>query len=71
VWAESQSDIYGYSPALFRDTHAEIEKLGLAHAVDEHLLVDGLTNGRGLPFRISPGGQGAKLERFDLLPDES
>jgi L,D-transpeptidase ErfK/SrfK len=71
VWAESQSDIYGYSPALYRDTRAEIEKLGIAHAVDERLLIDGLSTGRGLPFRISPGGQGATLERFDLLPDES
>jgi L,D-transpeptidase ErfK/SrfK len=71
VWAESQSDIYGYSPALYRDTRAEIEELGIGHAVDERLLIDGLTTGRGLPFRISPGGQGATLERFDLRPDES
>jgi len=71
VWAEAQSDIYGYSPARYRETRAEIQKLGIWHAVDEQLLIDGLTSARGLPFRISPGGRGAELERFDLLPDES
>jgi L,D-transpeptidase ErfK/SrfK len=70
VWAEEQSDIYGYSPAPYRETRAMVEELGIMGNVEERKLVDGLTNSRGLPFPVSPGERGAELVHFDLLEDD-
>jgi L,D-transpeptidase ErfK/SrfK len=71
VWAQSHADIYGYTPARFRETRSELARLGVIDAVDENRLLDVLTSGRGLPARVSPGGPaGAELVRFDLLPDD-
>jgi L,D-transpeptidase ErfK/SrfK len=57
IYAEVHEDIYGNSPALFRDSWAAIERLGLTGRVDAHLLEQGLQGdyAGSFPFRISPG----------------
>jgi L,D-transpeptidase ErfK/SrfK len=72
VFVQSHADIYGHTPARYRETAADLERLGVLHAVDERLLMDVLTSGRGIPVRVSPGGEpGAPLVRFDMLEDEA
>lgn len=70
VWAETQSDIYGYEPTPYRETRQRVYELGLASAIEESRLVEGMTSSRGLPFQISPGERGAELVSFDLMDDE-
>jgi hypothetical protein len=50
---------------VFRDAEAKLESLGLMGAIDREELVVGLSDSRGLPFRISPGGDGPQLVSFD------
>jgi L,D-transpeptidase ErfK/SrfK len=64
VFAELHEDIYGKSPAIFRDAMGVIESRGLAGQVDQKLLLDGLANAGGLPFQVSPGAEGASLESY-------
>jgi len=71
VWVEAHEDIYGEAPARYRETHETLTEVGLDQAVDEELLLDVLTSGRGMPRRVSPGGpELAPTVRFDFLPDE-
>jgi L,D-transpeptidase ErfK/SrfK len=71
VWVEAHEDIYGEAPARYRETRATLTKLGLDQAIDDSLLIDVLSSGRGLPRRVSPGGPPmAPTVRFDLLTDE-
>ena len=65
LYAESQADIYGYKPAAYRDAEAKLTGLGLMDRVSREDLVAGLLDSRGLPFRISPGGDGPQLVSFD------
>ena len=54
IWAEVHEDIYGHSPALFRESWNTVERLGLAAQVDQRLLEQGLQDYAGsFPFRIS------------------
>lgn len=53
VWAEAHEDIYGYTPAIFREAEQVSEKRGVADRVDRGLLERGLQDGGGMPFRIS------------------
>ena len=64
VFAEVHEDIYGKSPAIFRDAMSVIESRGFGGQVDQKLLLDGLANAGGLPFQISPGVEGASLESY-------
>jgi L,D-transpeptidase ErfK/SrfK len=68
LFAESHADIYGYKPAAFRDAQAKLESLGVMDRVDREALVAGLSDSRGLPFRISPGDDGPQLVSFDRVP---
>jgi L,D-transpeptidase ErfK/SrfK len=70
LFAESHADIYGYKPAAFRDAAGKLEALGLMGQVDREELLMGLTDSRGLPFRISPGGDGPQLVAFDPVPHD-
>jgi L,D-transpeptidase ErfK/SrfK len=70
LYAEAHSDIYGYKPAAFRDAEAQLNGLGLMSRVDTEELVVGLGDSRGLPFRISPGGDGPQLVSFDPVPHD-
>ena len=54
VYVESHRDIYGYTPALFRDASAMIAHAGLSSRVDEQLLLSALEDTSGMPIRISP-----------------
>lgn len=72
IWVEAHEDIYGEAPARYRATRAELARLGLAHAVDEELVLDVLTSGRGMPRRVSPGGpEMAPTVRYDFLVAEA
>lgn len=54
VYAEVHEDIYGHSPALFRESWSLVQQLGLTDRVDERLLEQGLYDYAGsIPFRIS------------------
>jgi len=54
IYAEVHEDIYGHSPALFRESWDLVQRLGLADRVDERLLEKGLYDYAGsFPFRIS------------------
>jgi L,D-transpeptidase ErfK/SrfK len=64
VLAEMHEDIYAKNPAIFRQTMGLLESRGWAAEVDEKLLLDGLVNAGGVPFRITPGGEGASLEVY-------
>jgi hypothetical protein len=64
VFAEVHEDIYGKSPAIFRDAMSVIESRGFGGQIDQKLLLDGLANAGGLPFQISPGVEGASLESY-------
>src|SRR5262245_3451332 len=68
LYAESHADIYGYKPAAFRDAQAKLEALGLMSQIDREALLAGLSDSRGLPFRISPGDDGPQLVSFDPVP---
>jgi L,D-transpeptidase ErfK/SrfK len=64
LMAEVHEDIYGKNPAIFRDAMGVAESRGVAHEIDEKLMLDGLMNAGGMPFRVTPGGEGASLESF-------
>jgi L,D-transpeptidase ErfK/SrfK len=72
IWVEAHDDIYGESPARYRTTREQLEELGVMGAVDEELLLDVLSSGRGLPRRVSPGGPRlAPTVRYDLLTHDA
>jgi L,D-transpeptidase ErfK/SrfK len=64
VFAEAHEDIYRKNPALFRQAMEVVTARNAGGEIDEKLLLDGLLNGGGLPFQISPGVEGASLESF-------
>jgi L,D-transpeptidase ErfK/SrfK len=70
VYVEAHRDIYGSRPALFRDTQAEIGKLGVAGAVDETLLLQALDDSGGMPYRVSPDPQAPTLAMAGPNPDD-
>ena len=53
LYAEVHEDIYGYTPAIFRETLGLIERDGLTDRVDQSLLEAGMQDSGGVPFRIS------------------
>ncbi len=55
VYAEAHEDIYGYNPAIFRETIQVVERRGLAGAVDQRMIEAGLQDSGGMPFPISVG----------------
>jgi L,D-transpeptidase ErfK/SrfK len=59
LFAEAHQDIYGYTPALFRESWSIIERRGLTASVDQKKLETGLQDAGGMPFPISGSGQGA------------
>jgi L,D-transpeptidase ErfK/SrfK len=72
VWLEAHEDIYGEAPARYRATREHLATLGLEHAVEEEMLLDALTSGRGVPHRVSPGGPAsAPTVRYDFLVAEA
>jgi L,D-transpeptidase ErfK/SrfK len=54
VYAEIHKDIYGYSPALFKEATAIIERAGLTAQIDHDRLLTALEDPSGIPLRISP-----------------
>ena len=54
VYVESHHDIYGYTPALFREATAALEHMGLTSHVDQALLLAALDDAGGMPTRVSP-----------------
>jgi len=70
VYVEAHKDIYGGHPALFKDTFAEIERLGLAGATDQALLLQALDDSGGMPYRVSPDPQAPTLAMAAPNPDE-
>jgi len=66
-------DIYGYTPALYRDALAELERRGLAGSFDPKLLEQALTASAGMPFRVSPGPDSPSLadERASHEPNST
>jgi L,D-transpeptidase ErfK/SrfK len=54
VYIESHRDIYGYTPALFREATAALERMGLTARVDQALLLSALDDPGGMPTRVSP-----------------
>jgi L,D-transpeptidase ErfK/SrfK len=65
VFAEVHEDIYGHNPALFREAMSVAEATGMADAIDQNLLLDGLSNSFGIPFQITPGAEGASLASYE------
>ena len=53
VYLEMHEDIYGYTPAMFRDALTTIEHQGLTGRVDLRLVEEALRESGGMPFRIS------------------
>jgi L,D-transpeptidase ErfK/SrfK len=59
LYAEFHEDIYGQTPAIYRETMSVIEKLGLTGRVDGALIEQGLEDkGGSVPFPISAEGAG-------------
>jgi len=54
VYVEVHEDIYGYTPALYRDALAELERRGLAGSFDPKLVEQAIAASEGMPFRVSP-----------------
>jgi L,D-transpeptidase ErfK/SrfK len=54
VYLETHRDIYGYTPALYKEASAAIEHLGLGGLVDQPMLLRALEDPSGIPIRISP-----------------
>jgi L,D-transpeptidase ErfK/SrfK len=65
IFAEAHTDIYRQKPAVYRDAERQLETLGLLGQIDGEELVGGLSDSRGLPFRITPGDDGPQLVSFD------
>jgi L,D-transpeptidase ErfK/SrfK len=70
VYVEAHKDIYGSRPAVFRDTLAEVAKLGLAASTDQTLLLQALDDSGGMPYRVSPDPQAPLLAMAGPNPDE-
>ena len=55
VYVETQKDIYGYAPAIYREASAALERAGLTDRVDQTRLVNALDDGgAGMPVQVSP-----------------
>ena len=54
VYLETHRDIYGYSPALYREATLAIARGGVAGRVAEDLLLAALEDEGGMPIRITP-----------------
>jgi hypothetical protein len=54
VYVETHRDIYGYTPAVYREATVLLERAGLRDRVDERLLVEALDDTSGMPIRVTP-----------------
>jgi L,D-transpeptidase ErfK/SrfK len=55
VYVETQRDIYGYAPAVYREATSALARVGLADRVDQRQLMSALEDmGGGMPVRVSP-----------------
>jgi L,D-transpeptidase ErfK/SrfK len=54
VWVETHRDIYGNSPAIYREASGLIERIGLGARVDRNRLLAALDDTSGIPMRVSP-----------------
>ena len=61
VYAEVSDDIYGYEPAAYANGMQAATARGVADRVDQRLLEQAITSSGGIPFRVSPGWDGAPL----------
>lgn len=74
VYVEVHKDIYGYSPALYREATGALTRAGLADRVDEQRLLAALDDGGGgMPVRISadPDGAPALLNTSAAAPERA
>ena len=70
VYVEVHEDIYGYSPRLYSDSMAELERRRLADGIDQNLLASALEDSGGMPFRISPDPESATLALITGAPHD-
>jgi L,D-transpeptidase ErfK/SrfK len=54
VYIESHRDIYGQSPALYREATEALTRTGLADRVDQERLLSALEDGTSMPIAVSP-----------------
>jgi L,D-transpeptidase ErfK/SrfK len=54
VYVETHRDIYGYTPAVYREATTLIERAGMRDRVDERLLLEALEDTSGMPIRVTP-----------------
>ena len=64
VFGEVHEDIYAHNPAIFREAMNVLEARGVAGEIDQQLLLNGLGDSGGMPFRLTPGAPGASLETY-------
>jgi hypothetical protein len=53
VYVESHEDIYGKTPATFREAIDQLARRGLSNGVDREKLEVGLRDSGGVPFVVS------------------
>jgi L,D-transpeptidase ErfK/SrfK len=53
VFVETHSDIYGQTPALWREANAMLRRVGVAERIDPDRLMAALQSQNGIPARIS------------------
>jgi L,D-transpeptidase ErfK/SrfK len=55
VYIEAHRDIYGYTPAPYREATRALQRAGLTGRADERLLLSALEASEGMPTRVSVG----------------
>jgi L,D-transpeptidase ErfK/SrfK len=58
VYVETHEDIYGKTPAVFREAISELEQHGLGDTVDRGKLEAGISDSGGVPFLVSGSDDG-------------
>jgi L,D-transpeptidase ErfK/SrfK len=70
VYVEVHEDIYGYTPRLFSDAMAALQRRRRVDGGDQNQRADALQDGGGMPFRVSPDPEGAKLALITGTPHD-
>jgi L,D-transpeptidase ErfK/SrfK len=71
VYVEVTRDIYGLTPALWKEARAMFERLGVAERVDQELLMAALQHPTGTPVKISGSPDSGKVAAVDKGTDET
>jgi L,D-transpeptidase ErfK/SrfK len=73
VYVEITGDIYGLTPAIWREAHSMLERRGVADRVDRERLIAALSQPRGIPIRVTGRRDGVtpvvSVDTVEVLSD--